>query len=409
MLCDTLDVRKPAGAVTETPQVEHLINGAAGGVIAVHGSGAIAAWSRKMEYTRLIIGFLIILAAGRVIVGEQITGASANAVVTAPLNTVRAPAAGRLDLPGRALSAAIEDGEEIATVTDARADRVRLDDLHMERGFARAERQIEDTVAVMRLLDERTGQFTSARIDELETRLGHAHPARAARARARRRRGARGGPASRLRGPSGDLATAADEVAIEIEGLRAVGEEQLRLGEIDVKAEHAQRVALGIADGAGEVDEADRPLLGAAEQVAEQECAVHVAGKSPIEATLKPRPRGDVGAGQHAAGRCDDRAIGSGEPRPGDPVPATDRRIEHRAQARRLGTGELRPDMVERAPVGIQGPRELHRRRAGAHLDRAFERVGLIGLRPILHEPDGERGEPGDPDGDEAVEGALDV
>ncbi len=232
-----------------------------------------------MEYTRLIIGFLIILAAGWVIVGEQVTGASANAVVTAPLNTVRAPAAGRLDLPGRALSAAIEDGEEIATVTDARADRVRLDDLHMERGFARAERQIEDTVAVMRLLDERTGQFTSARIDELETRLGHAHPARAARARARRRRGARGGPASRLRGPSGDLATAADEVAIEIEGLRAVGEEQLRLGEIDVKAEHAQRVALGIADGAGEVDEADRPLLGAAEQVAEQECAVHVAGK----------------------------------------------------------------------------------------------------------------------------------
>ena len=132
-----------------------------------------------MKYTRLIIGFVIILVAGWVIVGEQITGASANAVVNAPLNTVRTPVAGRLNLPERALGGSVSNGEEIATVSDARADRVRLDDLLMERGFARAEitrteREIADSEAVMRLLEDRTEQFTTARIDEIESRLIHA-------------------------------------------------------------------------------------------------------------------------------------------------------------------------------------------------------------------------------------------
>ena len=88
-----------------------------------------------MKYTRLIIGVAIIIVAGWIIIGEQITGASANAVVNAPLSTVRAPIAGQLSLPDRGLGAAVSDGEEIATVTDARVDRVRLDNLLMERAF----------------------------------------------------------------------------------------------------------------------------------------------------------------------------------------------------------------------------------------------------------------------------------
>ena len=132
-----------------------------------------------MKYTRLIIGVVIIFAAGWIIVGEQITGASANAVVNAPLDTVRAPVAGRLSLSERALGAAVSDGEEIATVSDMRADRVRLDDLLMERDFERAEiarleRQIADSTEVMALLDDRTERFTAARINEIETRRDHA-------------------------------------------------------------------------------------------------------------------------------------------------------------------------------------------------------------------------------------------
>ena len=100
-------------------------------------------------------------------------------MVNAPLNTVRTPVAGRLNLPERALGGSVSNGEEIATVSDARADRVRLDDLLMERGFARAEitrteREIADSEAVMRLLEDRTEQFTTARIDEIESRLIHA-------------------------------------------------------------------------------------------------------------------------------------------------------------------------------------------------------------------------------------------
>lgn len=132
-----------------------------------------------MKYTRLIIGVAIIIVAGWIIIGEQITGVSANAVVNAPLSTARAPIAGQLSLPDRGLGAPVSDGKEIATVTDARVDRVRLDDLLIERAFADAEQmrlesQIEKTEAVMQRLEARSEQFTAARIDELETRLSHA-------------------------------------------------------------------------------------------------------------------------------------------------------------------------------------------------------------------------------------------
>ena len=132
-----------------------------------------------MKIFRIIIGLAAIVFALWVIVGEQMSGASADAVVNAPVVTIRAGTAGDLTLPDREFGARVEAGETIAQVIDPRVDRIRLDDLAMELDFARAETtRTEADLAATRALREalldRTETFRSARIEELETRLDHA-------------------------------------------------------------------------------------------------------------------------------------------------------------------------------------------------------------------------------------------
>ena len=73
------------------------------------------------------------------IIGEQITGVSSDAVVNARLSTVRAPIAGTLDMPMRPFGMSIRADDELATLNDPLADKVRYNDLRMERAFAAAE------------------------------------------------------------------------------------------------------------------------------------------------------------------------------------------------------------------------------------------------------------------------------
>jgi biotin carboxyl carrier protein len=98
-----------------------------------------------MRLGRLFVGLAVILVALWVIVGEQITGASSDAVVNARLSTLRAPIAGTLDMPLRPFGTVIDSDEVIATLHDPLVDVVRLHDLRMERAFAAAE--IERLVA----------------------------------------------------------------------------------------------------------------------------------------------------------------------------------------------------------------------------------------------------------------------
>jgi hypothetical protein len=92
-----------------------------------------------MRIGRLFLGLVVILFALWVIIGEQITGVSSNAVVNARLSTLRTPIAGTLDLPMRPFGAVIYEGEELAALNDQLVDVVRRDDLRMERAFAVAE------------------------------------------------------------------------------------------------------------------------------------------------------------------------------------------------------------------------------------------------------------------------------
>lgn len=132
-----------------------------------------------MKYGRLIIGLLAVVVALWIIVGEQMSGASADAVVNAPVVTVRAPVAGNLRMPTRQLGSWVAQGEILASVEDPIVDRVRLDDLLMEvRLEEAAQAQIaallSETRSVREGLVERTRIYRARRLEELRERLDHA-------------------------------------------------------------------------------------------------------------------------------------------------------------------------------------------------------------------------------------------
>lgn len=130
-------------------------------------------------YLRTILGVLIVSAAIWVIVAEQMSGASADATINARLVTVRAPVAGTVQMPQRALGARISQGEALASLRDPLVDSVRLDDLIMERAIAAAEvtrlsalaTQTRDSIGH---LATRRDIFSQERVSELETRLSFA-------------------------------------------------------------------------------------------------------------------------------------------------------------------------------------------------------------------------------------------
>ncbi|MBC7478649.1 MAG: HlyD family efflux transporter periplasmic adaptor subunit [Pseudorhodobacter sp.] len=132
-----------------------------------------------MRYFRLVLGSLIIVLAIWLIVGEQMTGASADAVVNARLSMLRAPIAGTIAMPSRGLGSSVSLGEEVASVTDPLVDGVRMNDLEMERGFlaagiARLKAEIETAATQIAELSGRGKVYHAERVAEIETRLSHA-------------------------------------------------------------------------------------------------------------------------------------------------------------------------------------------------------------------------------------------
>lgn len=130
-------------------------------------------------FWRLLLGLAMVALALWVIVGEQITGASADATINARLVTVRTPIAGDLELSARALGASFDRGEVLGTVRDQRVDAVRQDDLVMELSFAEAAiarhtSLRNETAKIIERLEARAQTYRTRRIAELRLRLDFA-------------------------------------------------------------------------------------------------------------------------------------------------------------------------------------------------------------------------------------------
>lgn len=92
-----------------------------------------------MKLLKIIAGLLLICGALYVVLGEQLTGASANAFINARLTTIRAPIAGRLLLVTRPLGARVRQGDPLGSLEDPLVDSVRLADFELEHAQALAD------------------------------------------------------------------------------------------------------------------------------------------------------------------------------------------------------------------------------------------------------------------------------
>lgn len=132
-----------------------------------------------MKIARLALGIVIICAALWVIIGEQISGASADAVVNAQLSTLRTGIAGTLSLEQRTLGARVAKGEDLGAIVDPLVDSGRLNDLFQERDLAKAEAArlaslIASTEATMAARDLHAKAARAERIADLQIRLDNA-------------------------------------------------------------------------------------------------------------------------------------------------------------------------------------------------------------------------------------------
>lgn len=132
-----------------------------------------------MKYSKLVLGILAIMIAIWVIVGEQMAGASADAVINAPIVTVRAPVAGNLALGQHSLGSRVTTGETIASIEDPLVDRVRLNDLLMDVRLSEAsvdqlKNQLEQVRLQSQVLAQRASVYRETRIAEIRARLSHA-------------------------------------------------------------------------------------------------------------------------------------------------------------------------------------------------------------------------------------------
>lgn len=132
-----------------------------------------------MRLTRLLFGLAVLFIALWILIGEQLAGVSADAVINARLTAVRAPIAGNVSLAPVTLGARVQAGDSLGSVEDPLSDSLRLDDLTMELAFETAAlaretsivQALEDQIAA---LEERTVTLHSQRIAVIDARLAHA-------------------------------------------------------------------------------------------------------------------------------------------------------------------------------------------------------------------------------------------
>jgi multidrug resistance efflux pump len=129
-----------------------------------------------MRLLKTAIGILLIGFAGFIIIGEQLSGASADAVVNARLTTVRAPIAGRVSIPAKALGARVQRGDPLGNLSDPLVDRTRLADLINEQSKAAAEIRrlhtaLEAVDQSIAKLSDRSKAYQKERIRQLEAQV----------------------------------------------------------------------------------------------------------------------------------------------------------------------------------------------------------------------------------------------
>jgi multidrug resistance efflux pump len=129
-----------------------------------------------MRLLPIVAGLSIAAASLFVVVGEQLSGVSADAVINARLTTLNAPIAGSLSFSVRELGTRVDRDEMLGQLTDRLVDNIRLNDLRMELDFtvaevSRLETEIGAIEESMQALRQRARLYAAQRIRQLTVRI----------------------------------------------------------------------------------------------------------------------------------------------------------------------------------------------------------------------------------------------
>jgi multidrug resistance efflux pump len=132
-----------------------------------------------MKLISLILGILLISVGGYVLIGEHLSGVSADAKINAQLATVRAPIRGRLTLQQAGVGSRVWRDQIIATIEDERIDTTRLSDLQQTEVTLTAEKarltaQQDSLTEMHRALTEHARGYKEGRIKQLHARIAEA-------------------------------------------------------------------------------------------------------------------------------------------------------------------------------------------------------------------------------------------
>lgn len=133
--------------------------------------------SRKI--IRLVIGGLVVVAGLFIILGEQLAGVSADAVVNAQVLILRAPVDGEITMQVKTLGTRVTPGQPLATLSDPRPDDNRLVDLQREArrvsiDLERLQGLADKLKAAREAFARQAEDYAKGRVSQLETRLTEA-------------------------------------------------------------------------------------------------------------------------------------------------------------------------------------------------------------------------------------------
>ncbi len=135
-----------------------------------------------MKRISVVTGAVLLLGGLYVVVGEHLSGTSADATINARISVLRAPIEGTVTFAAGNIGTVVSDDETIARITDERFDTARLIDLERARASLGVDldRVKAQTVAVTearRVMQDQAKDYQNGRIRQIEARLGEAQAA----------------------------------------------------------------------------------------------------------------------------------------------------------------------------------------------------------------------------------------
>lgn len=133
----------------------------------------------KKRALKVVLSFVLLAGGLYLVLGEQLAGTSADAVINAQISTLRSPIDGNVAFANAQIGARIGQGELIAAITDPRPDSIRLVDLR--RNFVQTQsdltrlEQLTDALNRSRVsFQTQARDYSEGRIQLLQARLAEA-------------------------------------------------------------------------------------------------------------------------------------------------------------------------------------------------------------------------------------------